>query len=423
MELYKSLLQLAADPLAQNPKAIAGAASAAVVSGAVMLVVVGGSLIGSLLSTLLALVVFAACFHLLCDVSLQKKLFGTVLLDLGTGTSAPSTGGDDADLFDLTSPATCAACGAEGGAGTAKLERCARCKSIFFCNRVCQKKVWKTHKTECREPSPVCTPTSGNSTKDASVEVLKALADATKAMADGDMRLGRRQAETAVKLAKKSQSTKQHAEALKILGQACVGTGDEHAAEGAYKSMVTLGKEQDDVVIEGSGHVGRGCVLRRKQKGEAEGLEIFEAAIKLARKHKLKDTSDEDAVDAVRAMETEARAQRGSCLLALGRLKDAIEELQEVVILRRQSVDLTDNMERTRRLGVALHVLAGAMKNSPESGGECAAVAIFKEAITVAKSARDVQTQLAAMTTYKELTSELSSAADSVTANSVTAAN
>lgn len=33
---------------------------------------------------------------------------------------------------------------------TTKLEKCAACKSIFYCNRSCQKADWPMHKVECK---------------------------------------------------------------------------------------------------------------------------------------------------------------------------------------------------------------------------------------------------------------------------------
>ena len=36
--------------------------------------------------------------------------------------------------------------------------KCTGCKTVFYCNKDCQKKHWKTHKFECKKlPYKVCT--------------------------------------------------------------------------------------------------------------------------------------------------------------------------------------------------------------------------------------------------------------------------
>ena len=39
----------------------------------------------------------------------------------------------------------CAACGADG-----ELKRCARCDCVAYCDAVCQREHWKTHRSHCK---------------------------------------------------------------------------------------------------------------------------------------------------------------------------------------------------------------------------------------------------------------------------------
>ena len=46
--------------------------------------------------------------------------------------------------------ASCADCGKEEGEGDARLKVCKACMSVKYCNAVCQKKHWSTHKKQCK---------------------------------------------------------------------------------------------------------------------------------------------------------------------------------------------------------------------------------------------------------------------------------
>ena len=52
----------------------------------------------------------------------------------------------------------CASCNASTNTdGNPIFLRCGTCKGVYYCNRVCQKKHWKTeHKAVCKPPSPTC---------------------------------------------------------------------------------------------------------------------------------------------------------------------------------------------------------------------------------------------------------------------------
>jgi tetratricopeptide (TPR) repeat protein len=50
--------------------------------------------------------------------------------------------------MDKTTDACCAECGEEGG--DFSLKECKACMSVKYCNAICQKKHWPTHKKECK---------------------------------------------------------------------------------------------------------------------------------------------------------------------------------------------------------------------------------------------------------------------------------
>ena len=44
----------------------------------------------------------------------------------------------------------CGACNKPGSQQLSPL-RCGQCRAVYYCNRVCQRRAWKTHKRACKE--------------------------------------------------------------------------------------------------------------------------------------------------------------------------------------------------------------------------------------------------------------------------------
>ncbi|KAF2641053.1 hypothetical protein P280DRAFT_517285 [Massarina eburnea CBS 473.64] len=49
---------------------------------------------------------------------------------------------------NLSATSTCSTCGQLPSSGST-LQRCSRCKSAYYCSKVCQKTAWKLHKVDC----------------------------------------------------------------------------------------------------------------------------------------------------------------------------------------------------------------------------------------------------------------------------------
>lgn len=114
-------------------------------------------------------------------------------------------------------------------------------------------------------------------------------------------------------------------------------------------------------------------------------MKFHETAIELVR-----NSPSADA-DAMVSTEASARANRGRCLLALGRTQEALVELRQVVTLHRLFVAANSNPKRKRRLGMSLINLASAEVNEP--GGEVVALSLLREALSAAKEVGDIHLQ------------------------------
>ena len=95
-------------------------------------------------------------FKLLVLLALKNKIIDTVesLLDPDSCNKKPTTKSTSALRATYGLIQMCAFCGKHTG----KFQTCGSCKKVMYCNRECQKKDWKNHKTICQtehlQPKP-----------------------------------------------------------------------------------------------------------------------------------------------------------------------------------------------------------------------------------------------------------------------------